>query len=708
MANGNNSPFVSIASGGNAVPSGTTVDKMKHDSDNDASPPKTNGNPSVTPFGTNSPSQHSRINDNGGSPTAKNDGPLSQAPTPSEPQKTKGDDRPSNPGVPSRSDRQSASQGGTVSDNTSSTTALGASKLKDTVLSQTTGNDPLTTPKKQSKTKIGSIFSSVKAKRVDHPSESDAKAAPPRTVVDGEPSAIPSEPSDTSQLSPINSDGISLSMKIDNALYQAPAPSTGSRPYETRGDDKPNNHAQPDRQSASQGGTLPDAPSSTSALGASRGFSPKSFISNLSKPNGGIDPESNADTDPSHTIPPTKTKDTSKLSKFAAGIFKSKRDDDLSKYDADAALPSVGEDRTKPNTGGNALVPSTPIDGDSRAKVADPQPQRDANPSRIPDDAKGIDDLPKPHDERSQQKADSAPTNGNESKTNEIHKAGRLISNDDSPVRDSNEVMDDENNESSESDSDNEESELDGKPDTSPNIIIFGETGVGKSSLIRMLGGSSKKQPAVSGDAAGCTSDTAYYSIMIGNGKKEVRYRVWDTPGLNEGGKGTVPTSVALKGIHDRVQELEGVNLLVYCIRGAEYRDILQVNYDLVAKLVCGGKVPVIAVVSWLENEEDIESWWKANKGHLKKKMKFSGHACVTTTKGKKEGDTFVFQQEYDESKERVQSVITKKRLAKGFKPDAIADVEDALKKYMDEHNAGNAKERKRAGRLLHLFKSYN
>ena len=373
MANHENRPSGSndlARSNANAVPASTTVDKgrMKH---NDASPPKghpTSGAPSET--------------------KAKNDGTLSQA---SKLQKTKGD------AVPSKS----VSQGGTLLDNPNSTAVLVRASQDDSLDDpQITGNEPPTTSQKQSKAKRGPLFSwpkgesSVKAKRVDHPSESDAKEVSPRIMADGEPTAIPSEPSDPLQLPLINNDALFP----ENALSLATAPSKGSKLFKTKGDDKPSN---PARQSPSRSGTLAATPSATGSLGASKGFFSKSFMPNSkenSKLNGDIDPsESTTDTDPSQTKginPPTKTKNNSILSRFT---FNSKREDDLSKSDEVLPCTNANEDQTKPNTNANgdpSVSPSAPsssepprVNADTNSHSANvekdlPQTPRDAQPSQ--------------------------------------------------------------------------------------------------------------------------------------------------------------------------------------------------------------------------------------------------------------------------------------------------------------------------------------
>ncbi|KAH7913272.1 P-loop containing nucleoside triphosphate hydrolase protein [Hygrophoropsis aurantiaca] len=162
------------------------------------------------------------------------------------------------------------------------------------------------------------------------------------------------------------------------------------------------------------------------------------------------------------------------------------------------------------------------------------------------------------------------------------------------------------------------------------NIVIFGESGVGKSSLINACAGESVAQ--TSSGASGCTFEYSRYEITIGN----ETFGIWDTIGLDEGSYGRVPATQAednLKKLLHDLAKASGVDLLVYCVRGARMRKALQRNYTLFHSAICRKKVPIALVVTGLENHEgDMESWWKDNGHEFQKlNMHFCGHACVTT-----------------------------------------------------------------------------
>ncbi|KAG1731270.1 P-loop containing nucleoside triphosphate hydrolase protein [Suillus lakei] len=163
------------------------------------------------------------------------------------------------------------------------------------------------------------------------------------------------------------------------------------------------------------------------------------------------------------------------------------------------------------------------------------------------------------------------------------------------------------------------------------NVVIFGETGAGKSSLINTI----TRHPlaGTSNDAHGCTSTSERYPVEI-SGQKFV---LIDTPGLNEGSAGTVPAAKAQKRLKSLLRELmdsrsDEIGLLVYCVRSATHPRTLVKAYNKFYSEICHNKVPIVLVVTGLENEQDRESWWNTNGEDCGSRgVHFASHACVTT-----------------------------------------------------------------------------
>ncbi|KAF8310053.1 P-loop containing nucleoside triphosphate hydrolase protein, partial [Amanita rubescens] len=204
--------------------------------------------------------------------------------------------------------------------------------------------------------------------------------------------------------------------------------------------------------------------------------------------------------------------------------------------------------------------------------------------------------------------------------------------------------------------------------DDTPNVIIFGETGVGKSSLINMIAGT--PSAAISSSAIGCTFESIPYVVEL-NG---LQYRLWDTAGLNEGENGNLSADRAIESLQELVRNLQygGISLLVYCIRGSRLRDIVKIDYGLFYTIICGAQVPVVVVITGLENEDDMEDWWKDNVQDFNDRgMRFAGHACVTTTNGRvmKDGQ-HMFEEEYNHSVKLVRELIVLHCPVSSWKPD--------------------------------------
>lgn len=164
------------------------------------------------------------------------------------------------------------------------------------------------------------------------------------------------------------------------------------------------------------------------------------------------------------------------------------------------------------------------------------------------------------------------------------------------------------------------------------NVVIFGESGSGKSSIINVI--AQEQVAKTSNDAPGCTSEPKRYLVDI-SGQK---FALIDTAGLNEGTAGTVTPKQAkqqLKGLLDKLMShkspSDGIDLLVYCVRNTTAPRAILDAYDTVYSGTCRKKrVPIVVVVTGLESETPMESWWDAHK-EIFNSMHLAGHACVTT-----------------------------------------------------------------------------
>ncbi|KIK27900.1 hypothetical protein PISMIDRAFT_145192 [Pisolithus microcarpus 441] len=148
------------------------------------------------------------------------------------------------------------------------------------------------------------------------------------------------------------------------------------------------------------------------------------------------------------------------------------------------------------------------------------------------------------------------------------------------------------------------------------NIILFGETGVGKSSVVNLIAGRTVAE--VSPDVEGCTLQSKEYKFDVGS----IRVSIWDTVGLEEpevGVDGYIPAIEKAWLLIKRLREAGGVDLLLFCIRANRVTMTTQSNYRLFYEVLCGQQVPIALVITHLEREVDMEDWWTRNHKSIEK-----------------------------------------------------------------------------------------
>ncbi|KAF5378186.1 hypothetical protein D9615_007550 [Tricholomella constricta] len=188
-----------------------------------------------------------------------------------------------------------------------------------------------------------------------------------------------------------------------------------------------------------------------------------------------------------------------------------------------------------------------------------------------------------------------------------------------------------------------------------PNIILFGESGSGKSSIVNMI--AQRHLATVSSSVNGCTFTSARYTIDF----LDTKFNVYDTAGLDEGEAGTVPKQKAIVQLFRLLKSLDtGVNLLVFCMRGPRIKEAAHKNWRLFHEIICRRQVPIILAVTGLEQETDMDDWWVRNKGAFQRyEMYPQGVACITATRGKllKSG-AHRLDEEYEESMKKMRKLI--------------------------------------------------
>ncbi|KAH0828055.1 P-loop containing nucleoside triphosphate hydrolase protein [Lanmaoa asiatica] len=209
------------------------------------------------------------------------------------------------------------------------------------------------------------------------------------------------------------------------------------------------------------------------------------------------------------------------------------------------------------------------------------------------------------------------------------------------------------------------------------NVIIFGETGTGKSSVVNLIAGS--KVAKTSPDAGGCTFASDAYHVVLQSNQP---FCIWDTIGLNEPDISRADYLRAIKQAYKLIKELErsgGVHLLLLCMRGRITKSVQQ-NYRLFVKVLCEKEVPFGVVITNLENERCMEEWWTTNKKVFEDYgISADGHACITASPGV--GDIFLGR--YEESRESMRKLLLELTLStgKGWMKEKRTWFADLLKK---------------------------
>lgn len=190
------------------------------------------------------------------------------------------------------------------------------------------------------------------------------------------------------------------------------------------------------------------------------------------------------------------------------------------------------------------------------------------------------------------------------------------------------------------------------------NVVIFGESGVGKSSVINML--FNRDVAETSDDAFGCTFGSKLYT-----GKRDgYAFNIYDTAGLNESDKGRIKPDVAVGNLMKLINNLkDGVHLLIMCMRKGRINNAISNNYQLFYDGIFRRQVPILLVVTHCELDDPIDLWKIKNQSLLATQfqMQFTDIVCVTTLNKGKHAQKF--EEEFRLSREALGDAIVKHSL---------------------------------------------
>ncbi|KAF9244991.1 P-loop containing nucleoside triphosphate hydrolase protein [Melanogaster broomeanus] len=165
-------------------------------------------------------------------------------------------------------------------------------------------------------------------------------------------------------------------------------------------------------------------------------------------------------------------------------------------------------------------------------------------------------------------------------------------------------------------------------PDRVFKVVLFGEIGSGKSSVINLLVGSPVAEVTPSVDA--CTKLPRWYQISLG----EKKFRLWDTMGFNQADN--VDSLSPYEQAHGLLRSLEdGVDLFLLCARKDGINASLRRIYSLVNNVFFDGRARIALVVTHFD-EGTAEGWWERNEQTIFTKFGIQtlAHACIDATQG--------------------------------------------------------------------------
>ncbi|KAF5362644.1 hypothetical protein D9758_009618 [Tetrapyrgos nigripes] len=177
-----------------------------------------------------------------------------------------------------------------------------------------------------------------------------------------------------------------------------------------------------------------------------------------------------------------------------------------------------------------------------------------------------------------------------------------------------------------------------------------------------MLGYPSALAP-VGNSAVGVTFRSERYQKRL----QDTVFSIFDTVGLNEGKDGKVAAVQAIQNLYRLLRGLDRVNLLGYVMQGSRFTPETIKNYEVFYEIMCEKKVPVLAIFTHLENEENMDAWWGRNEVIFERaKMKFDGVVCITATEGKQG----IFREEYEESIAKLEGAVLQGYHREGWTPE--------------------------------------
>jgi GTP-binding protein EngB required for normal cell division len=204
-----------------------------------------------------------------------------------------------------------------------------------------------------------------------------------------------------------------------------------------------------------------------------------------------------------------------------------------------------------------------------------------------------------------------------------------------------------------------------------PNVVIFGESGSGKSSIVNMLAG--KEVVVVNAGASGTNFQHKGCAIMIGD--KTVN--VYDTSGLELHESGVVVTEDTWRELIKFLHDLGEINLLIFVIRFRLTERTIE-NYYALRSVFGESKVPMVVAITGQEFRDSNEWWSENEQSFVDLGVDFAGFA-IGTANGKLSSDK-AYSELLDELRRLICSHCDQHPFLKLDPLPSRTDLDDAVK----------------------------
>lgn len=198
-------------------------------------------------------------------------------------------------------------------------------------------------------------------------------------------------------------------------------------------------------------------------------------------------------------------------------------------------------------------------------------------------------------------------------------------------------------------------------------ILVFGTTGVGKTSLCNTLTG---KHQEVSSAACGTTFETYTYDPFSIDGDT---FYITDTVGLNGSKLDRLSAEKAAEELMKLLQQAQdGFNILIHVFKGK--RDILHDNnYDFFVKGLTKESIPTLLVATGCENEHPMSAWADKNQEYLKLDCKYQEVIATCFAEGvRPEVEALFYAPLRMESRQQLLTAIIRHALSEPIRIDTM------------------------------------